>query len=113
VPEDRAVVAAVEIGFAHDVRDPVPGRIVEHETAEHGLLRLDRLRRHTRGLDLRVTNDRADCLGHKMSLSRDARRRLLGCGAGKRRGISIYQKKGPSPALFPAEKTSVRVRSLR
>ena len=43
--EDEPVVAAVEVRGHDDVGDRVPGVGIEHQPAEHGLLRLDRVGR--------------------------------------------------------------------
>ena len=74
VLEDGPVVGAVEIGPGDDVRDPVPRRVVEEQAAQHGLLGFDRLRRHARGFDLGILQDRSDDLSHEAPRSRKSRR---------------------------------------
>ena len=44
--EDLLVVAPVEVLGAEPVGDRIPGAVVEQQSAEHGLLGLDGLRRH-------------------------------------------------------------------
>ena len=48
--EDQAVVAAVEVLLRDAVGDPVPGLVVEHEAAEHGLLGGDAVGRQPQAL---------------------------------------------------------------
>src|SRR5689334_22515971 len=45
---------AVEIRSAYGVADTVCGLVVEHEPAEHRLLRLQRVRRQLEGIDLGI-----------------------------------------------------------
>ena len=44
--EDQAVIAAVKILFDDMIGHLVPGGVVEHQPAQYGLLRLQRMRRH-------------------------------------------------------------------
>jgi len=44
--EYQAVIAAVEIILDDMVCHPVPSGVVEHQSAQYGLLRLQRMRRH-------------------------------------------------------------------
>ena len=46
VAEDAAVVVPVEIAVGDDVADLVEGAVVDQESPEHGLLRVDRMRRN-------------------------------------------------------------------
>jgi hypothetical protein len=51
---DQPMVAAVEIGLGEQIGDAIPGRVVEQQAAEHGLLRLHRVGRHLDQIDLAV-----------------------------------------------------------
>ena len=56
--EYRTVCVAVEILAAQEVGDAVDGRVLQQQSAEHGLLRLQRMRRHFQGVDLGVVRHR-------------------------------------------------------
>jgi len=51
---DQPVVVAIEIVFLDEVRDAVPGGVVQQEAAQHRLLRLHRVRRDAQGLELGI-----------------------------------------------------------
>ena len=44
--EDQLMIAAIEVVGDQAIGDRVPGAVVEHQAAEHRLLRFDRVRRH-------------------------------------------------------------------
>ena len=48
--EDQPVIVAVKILGEHPVGDLIPGRGIEHQSAEHRLLGLDRMRRQPQAL---------------------------------------------------------------
>src|SRR5262249_46363512 len=62
VLEDDAVIGAVEILPRYEIGYPVPGTIVEQQSAEYRLLGFDRLGWNARRFDLRVLEDRSDDL---------------------------------------------------
>ncbi len=66
------MVAAVEIDFGQEVADPVERIRRQHQTAEHGLLGLHRLRRHPQGVDLAVGTVRLGACGHAFIILVDA-----------------------------------------
>ena len=51
---DQPMVGAVEIRLGDQIRDPIPRRILQQQSAQHRLLRLDRVRRKLDQLDLIV-----------------------------------------------------------
>ena len=53
-PEDVLMVLPIEIVGADQVGDAIPRGVVEQQSAEHRLLRLDRVRRQTYGRELRI-----------------------------------------------------------
>ncbi|MNT62738.1 hypothetical protein D3C72_2004900 [compost metagenome] len=52
--EDKPVVMPIEIAIGHRIEHPLPGVVVEHQATQHGLLGLDRVRRHFQGGGLQV-----------------------------------------------------------
>ncbi len=64
--KDQAMIAPVKIVFAHQVRDVVPGEIVEHEATQHRLLGLDGVRRRLelRGFRIKVSRKRINQILH-------------------------------------------------
>ena len=64
VAVDAPMVVAVEIAFRENVGDALPGLVVEQQTAQHRLLRLDRMRRDPQLHQLRIVHDLRVWLGH-------------------------------------------------
>ena len=54
---DQAVLVAIEVVFAEQVADPVPGAVVEQQAAEDALLGLGRVRRNAQARDVVVATD--------------------------------------------------------
>ena len=51
------MLVAIEVVFAEQVADPVPGAVVEQQAAEHALLGLGRVRRNAQAGDFVVGAD--------------------------------------------------------
>ena len=51
---DQLVIMPVEVVFTDDIGDALPGRIVEQEPAQNGLLRLNRMGWNTQVIQLWV-----------------------------------------------------------
>ena len=66
---DQAMIGAIEISLGDVVADLVPRVIVEQQTAEQRLLRLDRMRRQTQRIERWFDGESGSDLGH------------AGCGA--------------------------------
>ena len=77
VLEDVAVRLAVEVGVRDDVADPVDRVVVEQQSAQHRLLRLQRMRRQLQRVELRI-------VGHC-----GGRRRREGEAEGRPQEVSI------------------------
>src|SRR5260363_186134 len=56
--ENQPVVISVKSAFLQKIGDAVPCAIVEQQTAEHRLLRFDRMRRHFERFDLDILRRR-------------------------------------------------------
>lgn len=64
--EDQAMVMAVEIAVGHRIRHTLPGVVVQHQATQHGLLGLDRVRRHLQGCGFQVVLLGAGDLVHRL-----------------------------------------------
>src|SRR5690606_23203340 len=59
--ENHTVVAAIEVLFRDPIANLLPGAIVQHQPAKHGLLRLERMRRNLKSICFQLSRSR---LGH-------------------------------------------------
>ena len=53
-PEDQAMVVAIEVTIGNAIEHALPGIVVQHQTTQHRLLRLDGVRWHLQGRSLQV-----------------------------------------------------------
>ena len=76
LPNDPMVMP-IEVVFAHDITDPLPGGVIEHDGTKHRLLSLNRMRGYPERSNFAIEgkgSNRFGLCGHDLMVTRGAAR---------------------------------------